>query len=206
MPIVVDHEQRRREVAEVAADLIARLGLERVTVREIAAATGFSTTVVSHYFRDKRELLMLAYRLAAARARRRIDAATGDGTERLRQSVEAILPLDEASRRDWHVWLAFWSVAASDREFAAEQRRRARETLDLVRGLVAGALGPAGEDATAPAERLLTNIYGISMQAVFDPARWPAKRQREALDAELAAILTAAAPRRRRASAASSSR
>ena len=47
MPITVDHEQRRREVAEVAAELIAHRGLERVTVREIAAATGFSTTVVS---------------------------------------------------------------------------------------------------------------------------------------------------------------
>lgn len=189
MPIVVDHEQRRREVAEVAADLIARLGLERVTVREIAAATGFSTTVVSHYFRDKRELLMLAYRLAAARARRRIDAARGDGTQRLRQSVEALLPLDEASRRDWSVWLAFWSVAATDAEFGAEQRRRSRETLDLVRRLVADALGSTGGDATPAAERLLTAVYGIAMQAVFDPARWPAKRQREAVAAELAAIV-----------------
>ena len=199
MPIVVDHEQRRREVAEVAADLIARLGLERVTVREIAAATGFSTTVVSHYFRDKRELLMLAYRLAAARARRRIDAARGDGAQRLRQSVEAILPLDEASRRDWSVWLAFWSVAATDAEFGAEQRRRARETLDLMRRLVAGALGAQDADATAAAERLLTAVYGIAMQAVFDPARWPAKRQRDALAAELATIAPRNDVRRRAA-------
>jgi AcrR family transcriptional regulator len=197
MPIVVDHEQRRREVAEVAADLIARHGLERVTVREIAAATGFSTTVVSHYFRDKRELLMLAYRLAAARARRRIDAATGDAPERLRRSVEAILPLDEASRRDWSVWLAFWSVAATDAEFGAEQRRRARETLDLMQRLVAAALGADSVAAGAAAERLLTTVYGIAMQAVFDPTRWPAKRQRDALAAELGALAPRAGARRR---------
>jgi AcrR family transcriptional regulator len=193
MPIVVDHEQRRREVAEVASDLIARLGLERVTVREIASATGFSTTVVSHYFRDKRELLMLAYRLAAARTRRRIDAAGGSGLERLRQSVEAILPLDEASRRDWAVWMAFWSAAANDAEFGAEQRRRSRETVELMRGLVADALGRAPTEATAAAEHLLTVTYGLAMQAVFDPARWPAKRQRDALAAELAKLVPALA-------------
>jgi AcrR family transcriptional regulator len=195
MPIVVDHEQRRREVAEVAADLIARLGLERVTVREIAAATGFSTTVVSHYFRDKRELLMLAYRLAAVRARHRIDAARGSGVERLRQSVEAILPLDDASRRDWSVWLAFWSSATADREFATEQRRRSRDTLELMRELIAAEL-PDGADAATAAERLLTTIYGVALQAVFDPQRWPARRQREAVQAELALLLGASGERR----------
>jgi AcrR family transcriptional regulator len=197
MPIVVDHEQRRREVAEVAADLIATHGLERVTVREIAAATGFSTTVVSHYFRDKRELLMLAYRLAAARARRRVDAARGEGLERLRESVEAILPLDDASRRDWSVWLAFWSVATADAEFAAEQRRRSRETVDLMRELVATVQEP-GADAGAAAEHLLTTIYGIALQAVFDPARWPARRQREAVRVELERMAGAVPKRRAR--------
>jgi hypothetical protein len=59
-----------------------------------------------------------------------------------------------------------------------------------MRGLVAEALGPGGRDAAEVAERLLTSVYGIAMQAVFDPARWPAKRQREALDAELEPLLT----------------
>ena len=40
MPRVVDHEARRSEVAAVAADLIARRGLEGVSVRDVAAAGG----------------------------------------------------------------------------------------------------------------------------------------------------------------------
>ena len=43
MPRQVDHDARRLEVAEVAARLIAQVGVERVTVRELAKAAGYST-------------------------------------------------------------------------------------------------------------------------------------------------------------------
>ncbi len=65
----VDHNLRRDEVATLATALIARGGIDAATVRDIAAAGGYSTKVVSRYFSDKRELLLLVYRAAAERAR-----------------------------------------------------------------------------------------------------------------------------------------
>lgn len=190
MPIVVDHEQRRREVAEIAADLIAKLGVERVTVREVAAATGYSTTIVSHYFRDKRELQLLAYRTATLRARRRIEAAlAADGADRLQRCIEAMLPLDDERRRDWHVWFAFWGVAVADPQFAAEQKLRARYSRELVERLLAAAPRNGGAThGTSPAqsaESLVAFIVGIAGQALFDPDLWPPERQSAALRAEL---------------------
>ena len=72
MPRVVDHEARRAEVAAVAADLIARRGLDGVSVRDVAAAGGYSTTVVTHYFASKRELLLQAYRSAGTATEERL--------------------------------------------------------------------------------------------------------------------------------------
>ena len=76
MPRVVDHEARRAEVAAVAADLIARRGLDGVSVRDVAAAGGYSTTVVTHYFASKRELLLHAYRSAGTATEARLPRAT----------------------------------------------------------------------------------------------------------------------------------
>ena len=53
MPAVVNHEERRQQIARIAADLISSVGLDAMTMREIAAAAGFSTTIVTHYFANK---------------------------------------------------------------------------------------------------------------------------------------------------------
>ena len=126
MPKVVDHQARRAEVAAVAADLIARRGLD-VSVRDVAAAGGYSTTVVTHYFASKRELLLHAYRSAGFATEERLAAKRG-----LFGICEAILPLDEPRRRTWQTWFAFWGAAVADEELAALQRRRLLWFRDLL--------------------------------------------------------------------------
>ena len=188
MPIVVDHRERRWQVAEVAADLIAKVGIEGVTVREVAAAAGYSTTVVSHYFEDKGELMRMAYRVAVARARRRVDAAAAkSGPRRLQGCVEAMLPMDAERLRDWRVWFALWGMAVAQPALEREQRQRMKATVELVTGLLAdGASGVrARRAAEARAEEILIAVNGIAAQAVFDPAAWPPARQSAAIRALL---------------------
>jgi len=57
MPRIVDHEERRAEVAAAVWRIVSRDGLEAATVRRVAAETGMSTSVVSHYFAGKDELV-----------------------------------------------------------------------------------------------------------------------------------------------------
>ena len=52
MPKIVDHEERRREVTLAAARIVIESGRSALTARNVAEATGWSTTVVSHYFDD----------------------------------------------------------------------------------------------------------------------------------------------------------
>ena len=60
MPKIVDHDVQRVKFAEAAMRLIARLGLEGVTMRAVAAEAGLSYGSLFHYFDSKDELLMHA--------------------------------------------------------------------------------------------------------------------------------------------------
>jgi AcrR family transcriptional regulator len=86
MPAVIDHDARRTALAEIAADLVANGGAEAATVRAVAAAAGFSTKAVTHYFPDKRALLAALLGIVT-------QAIFDPGTWTAQRQVEAI---DEA--------------------------------------------------------------------------------------------------------------
>ena len=53
----VDHEQRKREIAEKAVRLFSQVGYDNVSLIMIAAAAGISRTVLYRYFCSKREVM-----------------------------------------------------------------------------------------------------------------------------------------------------
>ncbi len=189
MPKIVDHEARRQQVAEIAATLIARRGLEGTKVRDIAALAGCSTSIVSHYFRSKHELLLSAYRLRMERTSARVDEATGAGCD-LAEILSGVLPLDEERMDSWRIWLAFWGLATADEAFLIEQRQRSREAVDLFhRAIVSTGRIVESDRSFLVAQALLSAAAGIATQAVYDPERWPASRQRDILALHIAGHL-----------------
>jgi AcrR family transcriptional regulator len=189
MPVFVDHDERRRQVVEVASRLIAEAGLDAVTVRDVANAADCSTAIVSHYFRNKKELLFLTYRASIDRATERCDAALGPDGRDVRAYLAEIMPLDEERLIEWKIWIAFWAKAVSDPDIAAAQRdcvRRTRKNIAAVLGELQsrGALAP-DLDADDVARRLLVLIMGMAVQVIFDSEEWPASRQHAMIDGEL---------------------
>ncbi|MGI5131326.1 TetR/AcrR family transcriptional regulator [Pseudonocardia sp. CA-107938] len=173
MPRLVDHDQRRRELAAAAAAVIARAGLSGATMREVAEEAGCTTGMVTHYFDDKQQVLLAALdavtRAVAARIRAHVRTARGP---LLPAVLAESLPLDEVRRIEWGVWIAFWGAAAVDealRVAHVERYRRWRNTL-------ADLLERDGRDPAA-AESLMLAVDGIGLHATFDPAAWPAERQ-----------------------------
>lgn len=189
MPKIVDHEARRRQVAEIAATLIAQRGIEGTKVRDIAALAGCSTSIVSHYFHSKHELLLSSYRLRMERTSSRIDEATMAGAP-LPEILSAVLPLDEERMDSWRIWLAFWGLATTDESFLAEQRQRSREAVDLFhRAIISSGAVAEGDRSHLIAQALLSAAAGIATQAVYDPDRWSPDRQREILGQHIAGLL-----------------
>ena len=189
MPAVVNHEERRQQIASIAADLISSVGLDAMTMREIAAAAGFSTTIVTHYFANKRELMLYTYRASVDHAQARVDAVIARDACDLQGSIEALLPFDESSLKDWKVFLAFWQIAQVDPDFAAEQRAQAANADSILRRVLkaraAAGRGLREADVEATSRRLLVFIVGLAVQAVFDTLGWSPQAQRAFLAAEL---------------------
>ena len=184
MPRVVDIEQRRTELTDATARVIARSGLEAATMREIAAEAGWTTGALTHYFTDKHDLLLATFQASlAARRSRRADRVARSAIDRLRASLEGALPLDDDRRRHWLVTLACCTQASGDEQLAAAQRDAYREFRDYVADLVRESGIAAGEDPVSAAERLIAIADGVAVQALFDPQSWPPQRQLAALAA-----------------------
>lgn len=188
VPAPVDHDSKRREVARIAAGLIADEGLDGATIRRVAAAAGFSTTVITHYFATKRQLLLAAYRYLAEIAQARFDAAAAERPLDLVNCLETLLPLDEESRRAWRVYFEFWPMANRDDDFAREQQWWNRNAVNFAASLVRGKCLDS-EDADRKAQLVLSALQGIALQSMFDPEQWPPTKQRAMLRSHVSLIL-----------------
>jgi AcrR family transcriptional regulator len=60
VPKRVDHEERRRQIADALLRTAATRGLHATGMREVAAEAGVSLRLVQYYFGTKEELLLAA--------------------------------------------------------------------------------------------------------------------------------------------------
>ena len=191
MPKVVDVAARRAELADAAARLIARSGVEAATMREVAAEAGLTTGALTHYFADKRALLLHTYQQSLEERRWARERAVADDPEQsLVAALEAGLPTDEMSRLHWKVTVALSAQAGADEELRSVQRDAYRaHHARMQQRLAAAGYGPPTATA-ALADRLTAMVNGIALQALFDPDGWPAARQLATLQTAVAALLT----------------
>jgi AcrR family transcriptional regulator len=180
MPKDVDHDERREELLEAVWRVIARDGLERATIRSLAAETGWSSGVLAHYFADKDDILGSALRLAYDRIRARWDAKLDglSGAAALHELVLDNLPLDDERELETKFLMNCWSRQIRG---GIDVPRRSPLLIDLLTSLVregqgAGEIDP-DEPAEDVAERLLGLIDGFSLHAVLDPRRLTRERQ-----------------------------
>ncbi len=179
-------------LAAAAARVIAQAGLGGASLRDVAAEAGATTGTLTHYFADKRELLLFTLRASLEQVRRARPGGDGDG---LRALLERALPLDEDRVLHWRVTLAFCAQAGDDEELASVQQRAYRSfhrevEACLAAGVAEGRLRADLEPAEEAAN-LIAVADGVAVQALFDPSAWPAERQRAALARHLDVLAAA---------------
>jgi AcrR family transcriptional regulator len=187
MPKVVDSDQRRTELADAAARVIARAGIDGASLRTVAAEAGWTTGALVPYFATKRELL--AFTLQASLDRRRArgaERASMSPEDALRDVLIGPLPTTPDTTLHWIVTLAFAAQASADPELATIQREAYLHFREMVVELVvAGGRAPVGCAAETEGERLIAAVNGIAIQAIFAPDLWTERRQVEAVTAAL---------------------
>ncbi|MBT2483564.1 MULTISPECIES: TetR/AcrR family transcriptional regulator [unclassified Microbacterium] len=119
MPKIVDYEKRREELATALLEVLARDGIEGVSVRSVAAHAGWTRGVISHYFSDRDELLLYAYRLALQREHAAVESHEGDPVAALIALLVRALPIDETSSLDYRIFLGLLGRLADRPDLAA---------------------------------------------------------------------------------------
>src|SRR5580658_4051231 len=116
MPKVVDHAQRRDEIALVACQVVAKYGFQQATVARIARAAGYTTGMVAHYFESKQEIILAALRLMLLRIEQRLTRERNGGEVNLLDVLSEALPIDEQRFTECAFWMAFWGQVSADKK------------------------------------------------------------------------------------------
>ncbi|MBR8743905.1 TetR/AcrR family transcriptional regulator [Nocardiopsis sp. MG754419] len=208
MPKIVDHEERRRALAEALWRVIAESGPQAVSIRGVAAEAGLSTGALRHYFQTRQELLAYALDLSEDRVVQRMNEhgrtfdPEGPMVDRVLGFAEQMLPLDPTRRAEYRAW-----EATGDPDFLDP---RLQERWDRQRGLyrrLVGGLGgfpPLEDPALAHPEPWLETwseylhifVDGLALQLMTTPEQVTPEAARSRLRAFLTHI-EATAPRAR---------
>lgn len=188
MPKIVDHDERREKIVEIVAEMLATVGAERTTIREIARQSGYSRGFIEHYFHNKEELISKTIRWINERSLQRAEKALEGkrGLEALRTFSELSLPLTPEVRNEWKIRMQFWGMAAVSDEHRKEQSKRIHVSEKIImeflqQGQEAGEV-EAGIDLEPLAHSLLHRLYGLGCNAILRPSYFTRQRQQRALD------------------------
>src|SRR5215831_7612942 len=175
VPKRVDHEERRRQIAEALLRTAATRGLHATGMREVAAEAGVSLRLVQYYFGTKEELLLSGMQYLAARfgeramTRIRQIKETG-GQASPRDVIAAILaealPADDERRTFAVLNAAYFALALTDPALSiAPLVKNTNAVIDVIAAQVRAAQAagdtPAHVDPDAEALSLLAMSAGL---------------------------------------------
>ncbi|AFY57605.1 transcriptional regulator [Rivularia sp. PCC 7116] len=177
-------EKRRLEVSQAAWQVIVREGLDRTSMRAIAQEMGCTTGVVTHYFRNKQELILFALNQVTEKLKtfmaEAIDSVSG--IERLVTMLSAFLPLDRERQDILRVWVAFLGYAVGRENLMSEHQQSAAQLREMLveelEGLQAANLLRQDIKPGIEANALLALVNGVSLDWLIQANRLTSEEQR----------------------------
>lgn len=179
MPKVVDHEQRRREIADAVSRLAREQGLQSVTFRQVAKQAGVSVALIQHYFGSKEGLLFGTLEIQSRRFAERIGDRLahlphgGDPKERLSVIATSFIPTDDQSRAAMLLYHSFAGAALTDPNLRKTEAFQNSESLiaamsNEIAALQASERTNTKLDPTTEATTILSLVLGLSLATLLD--------------------------------------
>jgi len=205
MPKIVDHAQRRDQIALVACQVVAAHGFERATVMRIARAAGYTTGMLAHYFDSKQEIILAALRLIMRRIEQRLTRPGERDPAGLLAVLTEALPIDAQRHTECAFWMAFWGQVSADRKLKRINAWVHQEYLRLYRRCLEEQWPEWSSWPATLREQVLRSIVicinGLTATVVSSPTDWSAERQMDQLRLHLELLRSWAANWSRRQSA-----
>ncbi|MEM9484091.1 MAG: TetR/AcrR family transcriptional regulator [Cyanobacteria bacterium P01_F01_bin.116] len=178
---------RRLEVSEAAWRVIVREGLDRTSMRAIAQEMSCTTGVVTHYFRNKQELILFALHQVTERLQVLMERAVAEcsGCDRLVAMLSSFLPIDQERQEILRVWMAFLGYAVGRADLMAHHQQSAGGLRQMIiqeltmlqnQGDIRSAVDPEQE-----ANVLLALVNGVSLDTLIQAKSLSHEQQKSVL-------------------------
>ncbi|MEU3778050.1 TetR/AcrR family transcriptional regulator [Streptomyces sp. NPDC032472] len=176
MPRQVDHEGRRRLIAEAVCRLADESGLEGVTLRDVAGRAEVSMGAVQRCFRTKEEMLAFTLGYVGERVGERVRARlvrspAQSAASALGHAATEVALLREEHRAEARVWLAFVAQAVVSAPLAETLRANYASLQDVFARLLAEAAEDCGRatalDPQQEARALLALADGLTTHVLI---------------------------------------
>lgn len=191
MPKIIDHDQRRRDIVQVAKKLILHGGFEAATMRSIASEAGFANGALKHYFAGKDSIVAATFQQVLEEMYGS-QPAVPDGTpaiEELRTFVRAGLPLDEYRITSGRVLLALWEYAMSNPELAELYRGFLGDWKSALITVLSRARAEGAVRTSATEEQLATEVMSVTIGSNVMSLMYPVGKRVKDYEAFLEAFL-----------------
>ncbi len=186
MPIQVDVEQRRRDIAEATFRVAARTGLAGVTLRSVAGELGASTTVITNYLPTRAALLVNAVDMLGTEWVEELEAISHEGGDDvIRRALLASVWWDDAEQIRCEFWVDLLTAPGRSGEVDARLRATARRVRGVFEEILAGRGHP---DPSTTADALFLFAQGVFVSIVEDPEAWGPDRVDRAATALVSAL------------------
>lgn len=175
MPKLIDHAERKHEIAAAAWRVVVRDGMRGLSVRNVAQEAGLATGSLRRAFPAQHSLIAYCMELVEERIRERITAVPPQA--RVRDLAELhlreLLPLDTDRRTEMEVFLVLGAAALSDPALRPVYDHVNDELAELCRthiqGLVDAHEAPAGTDIAREAAHLHAVVDGLGLHLLRQP-------------------------------------
>ncbi|MDR6573591.1 MULTISPECIES: TetR/AcrR family transcriptional regulator [unclassified Curtobacterium] len=162
MPKIVDHDRRREEIVEAYLHVLGERGVSGTNGRTVAQALGVVPGTIWHYFDSVEQIAEAAARRGVQRTLDRIATRLHhrSGLAALVAIAEEILPVDDVTRTEARVVVAFWGQVTPD----AQERRalgRVREFTELTRTALEQAVDAGDLQPSTPIRALVRQVDSV---------------------------------------------
>ena len=188
-------EPRRNEVLQHVTALIGEHGIDGMTMRQVAHATGLSTGTINYHFGNKRGLVLAA--LASAGEAPEGSVPGGSPLARMRRLLASFV-LDSQERRAWwQFWVEVATQSARDEELRRHERARQTAQRRHVEELIEEGMRRdeirADVDAATAAEPLLALATGLAIMQLTAPDEVTVRRASDAVEDAVEKLASGAA-------------
>ncbi|MFD1168763.1 MULTISPECIES: TetR/AcrR family transcriptional regulator [Bacillaceae] len=187
MPRIVDHEKKRKSIAEAAWNIIKKEGIEKASIRRVAIEAGMSAGALRHYFSTKDEMLLfiMDYYLEEGKKRSQSKSWSDNPLQAVAEVLLELVPIDEEKKIETSVWLilALQSLTSDTLKEKKDEMTNGMYELanSMIEILVLQGILSDSTNVKLEKSRLAALIDGLSIHALLRPDVYTPEKVKEVI-------------------------